>query len=179
MGCAGIFSTSGVLDSAGNAKVSFLAKKSENKQFTSLPHNAVSHYNSFKTKSSNQLLQEIYSVLILSPRQSTTSLCISTRISMRDDSPQNSFSLTLGNSLRSKLTLEWRKQITTNIWITLKSFWFRNRVSGRHRLYCKSSSEFYIQILLIKTKSMSRNFPWLCTEKNVIGYDTEILEKHK
>ena len=41
MGSAGIFSTSGVLDSAGNAKVSFLAKKSENKQFTSLPHNSV------------------------------------------------------------------------------------------------------------------------------------------
>lgn len=32
---AEIFSTSGVLDLAGNAKVSFLAKKSKNKQFTS------------------------------------------------------------------------------------------------------------------------------------------------
>lgn len=30
MGCAGIFSTCGVLDSAGNAKVSFVAEKSEN-----------------------------------------------------------------------------------------------------------------------------------------------------
>lgn len=49
MGCAGSFSTSGVLDSAGNANVSFLAIKSENKQFTSLPHNTVSKYNSMKT----------------------------------------------------------------------------------------------------------------------------------
>lgn len=53
MGCAGIFSTFGVLDSAGNAKVSFLAKKKkkklENKQFTSLPYNTVSKCNSFKT----------------------------------------------------------------------------------------------------------------------------------
>lgn len=51
MGCAGIFSTFGVLDSAGNAKVSFLAKKKKKvrEQFTSLPHNIASKYNSFKT----------------------------------------------------------------------------------------------------------------------------------
>lgn len=38
MGCAGIFSTFGVLDSAGNAKVSFLAKKKKKKLENSLPH---------------------------------------------------------------------------------------------------------------------------------------------
>lgn len=59
MGFAGIFSTSGVLDSAGNANVSFLAKKSENKQFASLLHNIVPKYCSLKTSSSNRLFQEI------------------------------------------------------------------------------------------------------------------------
>lgn len=82
MGCAGIFSTFGVLDSAGNATVSFLAKKkkkSENKQFTSLPYNTVSKYNSLKTKSSNKLFPEFYLALIASHQQLTNLLCISTR----------------------------------------------------------------------------------------------------
>lgn len=56
-----------------------------------------------------------------------------------------------------------------------------HRVSGRHRLYCKYSMGFYIQVLLIlrKKKSMNRKFPLLCMVKYVIGYDTEILDKHK
>lgn len=55
MGSAGIFSTSGVLDSAGNAKVSFLAKKSEK---NNLSHFLiiVSKYNSLKT--TNRLFQD-------------------------------------------------------------------------------------------------------------------------
>ena len=51
MGCAGIFSTFGVLDSAGNAKVSFLAKKKKVREqaICLTSYNTVSKYNSFKT----------------------------------------------------------------------------------------------------------------------------------
>lgn len=78
-GCARIFSTSGVLDSAGNANVSFLAKKSENKQFTSLLHNTVTKYNSFKHHQVTDYFKKSILLLILPTRQSTNLLCISTR----------------------------------------------------------------------------------------------------
>lgn len=76
MGSAGIFSTSGVLDSAGNAKVSFLAKKSDNKQFTSLPHNSVQIYFPQNNQPTDSF--KIILLVFLPTRQSIQLLCIST-----------------------------------------------------------------------------------------------------
>ena len=71
-----------------------------------------------------------------------------------------------------------KKKITTQ-YLDNSQVILIHRVSGRPMLHCKYSLEFYIQVVLIKKQSMNRKFPLLCIVKHVIGYDTEVLEKHK
>lgn len=77
MGCAGIFSTFGVLDSAGNAKVSFLAEKKKSQRTNSLPHFPITQCPNTIHSKHNQVtdyFQKSILLLSLPTRQSTNLL---------------------------------------------------------------------------------------------------------